>query len=218
MTVWWAIASGTKRPARRFQAIFELGWLFARRCWRGRRDARRHAGHLAEYQRSDLRRLVSRWSERVEHVLNMTASESLVRHDYRVSNSDAARLPRCGGAGMASSKRADGRVVAIHLRPWPKLALLARDLAGRRYAITPVATPIAVCFTTTNRAAIRTSSRREVHRLDRWHVLRHRSGPRLDELDRIAELKRTDALLCDAANSRLSDRFLARFGWGRASR
>jgi len=32
-------------------------------------------------------------------------------------------------------------------------------------------------------------------------------------LDRIAEIKRTDALLCDAANSRLSDRFLRRMGW-----
>jgi hypothetical protein len=35
----------------------------------------------------------------------------------------------------------------------------------------------------------------------------------LVELDRIAELKRSDALLCDAANTRLSDRLLARFGW-----
>jgi hypothetical protein len=32
-------------------------------------------------------------------------------------------------------------------------------------------------------------------------------------LDRIAELKRTDAILCDAANTRLSDRLLRRFGW-----
>jgi hypothetical protein len=35
----------------------------------------------------------------------------------------------------------------------------------------------------------------------------------VDELDRIAELKRTDAILCDAANLRISDRLLARFGW-----
>lgn len=32
-------------------------------------------------------------------------------------------------------------------------------------------------------------------------------------LDALAELKGTDALLCDAANTRLSDRLLARFGW-----
>jgi hypothetical protein len=32
-------------------------------------------------------------------------------------------------------------------------------------------------------------------------------------LDEIARLKKVDALLCDAANLRLSDRFLARLGW-----
>jgi hypothetical protein len=32
-------------------------------------------------------------------------------------------------------------------------------------------------------------------------------------LDALAALKGTDALLCDAANTRISDRVLARFGW-----
>jgi hypothetical protein len=32
-------------------------------------------------------------------------------------------------------------------------------------------------------------------------------------LEQIAELKRTDAIVCDAANTRLSDRLLARLGW-----
>ena len=35
----------------------------------------------------------------------------------------------------------------------------------------------------------------------------------LTALDEIARLKGIDALLCDAANLRLSDRFLARLGW-----
>lgn len=35
----------------------------------------------------------------------------------------------------------------------------------------------------------------------------------LGVLDQIAELKRVDALLCDAANQRISDRFLKRMGW-----
>lgn len=35
----------------------------------------------------------------------------------------------------------------------------------------------------------------------------------LDVLDRIAEIKRTDALLCEVANFRISDRLLARWGW-----
>lgn len=35
----------------------------------------------------------------------------------------------------------------------------------------------------------------------------------LTALDRIAEIKRSDAILCDAFNKRLSDRFLRRLGW-----
>ncbi|MCA9241839.1 MAG: hypothetical protein KDA37_16630, partial [Planctomycetales bacterium] len=32
-------------------------------------------------------------------------------------------------------------------------------------------------------------------------------------LDQVAEIKGTDAIVCDAANSRLSDRFMRRMGW-----
>lgn len=35
----------------------------------------------------------------------------------------------------------------------------------------------------------------------------------LNILDAVAQIKQTDALLCDAFNSRLSDRFLQRMGW-----
>lgn len=35
----------------------------------------------------------------------------------------------------------------------------------------------------------------------------------LRALDELAELKGVDAIVCDAANSRLSDRFMARQGW-----
>ena len=35
----------------------------------------------------------------------------------------------------------------------------------------------------------------------------------LTTLDRIAELKGIDAMVCDAANMRLSERFMARMGW-----
>ena len=34
-------------------------------------------------------------------------------------------------------------------------------------------------------------------------------------LDQIAEIKHSDALLCEAFNQRISDRFLARMGWER---
>ena len=52
----------------------------------------------------------------------------------------------------------------------------------------------------------------EIHRLDRGHELRTFRAA-LVALDAIAELKRTDAIVCDAANVRLSDRFMARLGW-----
>jgi hypothetical protein len=35
----------------------------------------------------------------------------------------------------------------------------------------------------------------------------------LNVLDLVAELKRTDAIVCDVANLRISDRLLARLGW-----
>ena len=104
-----------------------------------------------------------------------------------------------------------GQLVAIHLRPWPKMlawpelwpvgpAYHGRGAADRcllyynqprscpnylalKYVVTSQATPYA-----TFRAAITT-------------------------LDAIAELKRSDAILCDAFNSRLSDRFMKRLGW-----
>ena len=106
---------------------------------------------------------------------------------------------------------AAGRLVAVHLRAWPKLVSWpevwpAGPLYHRRgeadrcllyynqprrfpnflalkYAVTTGGTPYA-----TFRAA-------------------------LDALDALAELKGIDALLCDAANPRISDRLLARFGW-----
>ncbi len=104
-----------------------------------------------------------------------------------------------------------GKLVAIHLRPWPKLlawpevlpvgpAYHARGQADRcelyynqprscpnflavKYVVTTTATPYATFI-----AAFAT-------------------------LDAIAELKQTDALLCDAFNQRLSNRLLKRHGW-----
>lgn len=35
----------------------------------------------------------------------------------------------------------------------------------------------------------------------------------LEVLDEVAEIKRVEALVCDAANGRISDRLLARWGW-----
>lgn len=103
------------------------------------------------------------------------------------------------------------KLVAVHLRPWPKLIAWpelwpvgpvyhARGQADRcllyynqpwscpnylalKYVVSTLGTPF---------STFRTA---------------------LTALDAIAELKRSDAILCDAFNQRLSDRFMQRMGW-----
>ena len=106
---------------------------------------------------------------------------------------------------------AGGRLVAVHLRPWPKLVSLPEIFPfGPRYHAAGVpdrcllyynqpwrmpsflALKYVVSTTGTSYATFRTA---------------------LTVLDQIAELKHTDAIVCDARNLRLSDRFLARLGW-----
>jgi hypothetical protein len=104
-----------------------------------------------------------------------------------------------------------GEFHAVHLRPWPKLLSLPEiwpqdsryhasgepdrcllfynqpwrmpSFMALKYIVSTSGTSY-----TTFRAALKT-------------------------LDTIAELKRIDAMVCDAANLRLSDRLMARFGW-----
>jgi hypothetical protein len=104
-----------------------------------------------------------------------------------------------------------GQFHAIHLRPWPKLVSLPEiwpqdsryhasgepdhcqlfynqpwrmpNFIALKYIVSTNGTSYA-----TFRAALKT-------------------------LDSIAELKRIDAMVCDAGNARLSDRLMARFGW-----
>jgi len=104
-----------------------------------------------------------------------------------------------------------GRLVAIHLRPWPKLLAWpeilpvgpeyhARGQADRclLYYNQPVSCP--------NYLALK-------------YVVSTSGTPcaticaALTALDAIAELKRSNAILCDAFNRRLSDRLLKRHGW-----
>ncbi len=104
-----------------------------------------------------------------------------------------------------------GKLTAIHFRPWPKWFAWpevwpvgpeyhARGKSDRcllyynqpwqhssflalKYVVTTASTPYASCC-----AALTT-------------------------LDAIAQIKQTDAILCDASNSRLTDRLLQRHGW-----
>ena len=104
-----------------------------------------------------------------------------------------------------------GQLTAIHFRPWPKLIAWpeilpvgptyhARGQADRclLYYNQPLSCP--------NYLALK------------YVVSTHGSSyatfrAALATLDAVAELKRSDAILCDAFNGRLSDRFLRRLGW-----
>ena len=104
-----------------------------------------------------------------------------------------------------------GRGIAIHLRPWPKLlawpevlpvgpAYHARGRADRclLYFNQPRSCPnyLALKYLVSTQGASFATLRAA-----------------LTTLDAIAELKRSDAIVCDAFNKRLSDRMLHRFGW-----
>ena len=105
----------------------------------------------------------------------------------------------------------EGRLARVRLRPYPKLVsvwesrLLGRfwhrRLAGDRcwlYYNQPRAFPqfLTLQYVVSSREAAFTTFRTAVRLLDR-----------------IAEIKRSDAILCDASNARISDRLLARWGW-----
>jgi hypothetical protein len=100
---------------------------------------------------------------------------------------------------------------AVHLRPWPKLASLPEFLPlGPRYH----------CRGSADRCLLYYNQPR---RMPKFLALKYIVSTRgtsyrtfraaLVVLDWIAELKEIDAIVCDAANIRLSDRLMARLGW-----
>lgn len=106
---------------------------------------------------------------------------------------------------------AAGKLVAVHLRPWPKLISWPEIwLTGDDYHARGEADR---CFLYYNQP------RRFSNYLALKYIVSTRGASyatfraALMALDRLAEVKRSDALLCDVANTRLSDRLLARLGW-----
>jgi hypothetical protein len=106
---------------------------------------------------------------------------------------------------------ANGELVAFHLRPWPKL-ISWRELwpVGPAYHARGAEDR---CWLYYNQP------RRYSNFLALKYIVSTRGTSyatfraALTALDKLAELKGTDAILCDAANTRLSDRLLARLGW-----
>jgi hypothetical protein len=104
-----------------------------------------------------------------------------------------------------------GRLRAIHLRPWPKLVSLSEFWPqSPRYHAGGEQDRCLLYYN---------QPRRQPNFLALKYVISTAGTSyrtfraSLAVLDAIAELKRTDAMVCDAANMRLSDRLLHRFGW-----
>ncbi len=104
----------------------------------------------------------------------------------------------------------EGRLRAINLRPWPKLISLAGVAWGH----------FSHCYIPGNRMRLYYDQPRNY---PNFLALKFAISSRdttlktallaLKLLDKIAEIKQSDALLMDATNFRLSSRMLARFGW-----
>jgi hypothetical protein len=104
-----------------------------------------------------------------------------------------------------------GQLRAVRLRPWPKLASLPEFLPlGPRHHVRGAADRCLLYYNQPlwmpNFLALKyiVSTRGTSYRTFRAALV---------VLDAIAELKQTDAIVCDAANVRLTDRFMARMGW-----
>jgi hypothetical protein len=104
-----------------------------------------------------------------------------------------------------------GELRAIHLRPWPKLASLPELWPmGVRYHARGDADRCLLYFNQPRRSpnylALRyiVSTSGTSYRTFRAALI---------ALDTIAEIKRIDAIVCDAGNVRLSDKLMARLGW-----
>jgi hypothetical protein len=121
---------------------------------------------------------------------------------------DAERLRR---RPYGVIEAADGRFVQVRLRPLPKIASAPKVLllggirhrfrSGDRcwlYYDQPRRFPgfLALKYLVSNRATT-------------WATICRA----LEALDEIARLKQTDALLCDLANWRISEKMAARWGW-----
>jgi hypothetical protein len=106
---------------------------------------------------------------------------------------------------------AAGQLEAVYLRAWPKLASLPELWPlGPRYLSRGIADRCLLFFNQPRRMSNFLALRYVVstggtsYRTFRAALL---------ALDAIAEIKQVDAIVCDAANIRLSDRLMARLGW-----
>jgi hypothetical protein len=126
-------------------------------------------------------------------------------HDWEAGRDALA----CGRYGVIET--AAGKLVAVHLRPWPKLLSWPEIWpAGSTYHARGNADHCLLYYNQPRQFANFLALKYVVSTHGTSYATLCSASI---ALDRIAELKRTDAILCDAANTRLSDRLLRRFGW-----
>jgi hypothetical protein len=121
-------------------------------------------------------------------------------------NEDQIRQRRYGAIEMI-----DGQLAAIHFRRWPKtVSLLDVQWLGPRYH---ARTPGNRCIVYYNQPWRCPSFLALSYVLSTRNCTLATFHGGLEVLDQIARIKQSDAIVCDAWNSRISDRLLARWGW-----
>jgi hypothetical protein len=105
-----------------------------------------------------------------------------------------------------------GQFAAVHLRPWPKLLAWPEvwPLAGPRYHARGEADRCLLYYNQPRRMP-QFLALKYIVSTDGTSYRTFRAA--LAVLDAIAQLKHADAIVCDAANYRLSDRLMQRLGW-----
>ncbi len=102
------------------------------------------------------------------------------------------------------------RFTAIHLRPWPKFVSLLGAMWGQWYHRHSRGDRLWLYYNQPRRHPKFLALKYVVSsRNTSWASIVRASAV----LDEIAAIKQSDALLCDAANLRLTPRLLARMGW-----
>jgi hypothetical protein len=104
-----------------------------------------------------------------------------------------------------------GRLAAVHLRPWPKLVALPELVPmDPRYHASGAGDRCLLYYNQPWRAPSFLALKYIVSTSGTSYATFRAA---LKVLDAIAALKQIDAIVCDAANVRLSDRLMARLGW-----
>ena len=113
--------------------------------------------------------------------------------------------------GHGVIETAGGELRAVHLRPWPKLFSVTELWPlGSRYHARGEADRCLLYYNQPRRMPNFLALRYVVSTAG-TSVRTFRAA--LTTLDAIAEIKGIDAIVCDAANMRISDRLMARIGW-----